>query len=545
VTQAELPDSAAAGFREAANRYREGDLETALRLCDRLLSAAPTGEALPAIFNLKAVILAQRGCLFTAAECIGQAIESSPKEAKLHDHAARIQASLRWLEAAEYHARAACRLAPHAIAYRYQLARILRFKGDVSGAAGAAEACLAAQPSFTEAWVLLSELAGESDDRRQAVECLRQVVDHNPGDVRAWAMLAEFETELTPDLPVEVTLRRLVQTDGKADTRATALFALAGRALRRGDHRSAFKRFRAANELRAGQSPFDIDTWEKMVEGILVGPTPQPPASDDSGRRLVFLVGMPRSGTTLCEQVLSAHPDVFGAGELSAMKCIQNELQHGSGKRGQSATGEQFTGCALTPDGARRAYLQCLPPGSKSHARVVDKAPRNFERLGLILALFPAARVVWMLRHPLDTVLSCYQQDFVPGQDFSNRLDHAARVYAGHARLLRHALKRFGSAISVVEYPDLVKHLETTARSLAEFIGVGFHPAMLRPDLNPRRTRTASSEQVRQRVHTLALDRWRSFAAELAAPREYFERQGLLAADGTSRVCAWLESGSE
>ena len=538
------PGREASDFQAAAQYHRAGDRASALQLCDRLLGGSPSKAALPAILNLKAVILAEQGRLMAAAECIERAVDASPGNAALHEHAARICAGLGRLQQAERHAITACEAAPGAPGHRYQLARIRRRNGDVAGAIEAAKACLAAEPGFDEAWILRSELATDQADPPHAAACLERVVERRPDHVRAWSMLAAMAPELTASLPVDDALVRLAAAGGDADTAATAQFALADRALRRGEHARAFEGFRAANELRATDSPFDIAGWEARVARTLARnatdalPSAGSEDSDPEGARLVFVVGMPRSGTSLCEQVLSAHPDVFGAGELQGMEAIRAELA----ARGVDPERPDAHPDWLAP--MRRAYLQGLPEQSARHARVIDKAPRNFERIALIWRLFPAARIVWMLRHPLDTVLSCYFQDFGPGQAFSNSLDHAARVYLGHARLLRHWLVGRRGRILPVHYGDLVTQLERTARAMADFLGIGFVPEMLRPERNPRRVLTASSEQVRIPVHSEGLGRWRAFEAELGAVRAFFEAHGLLAPDGTSRLRDWLAGES-
>jgi tetratricopeptide (TPR) repeat protein len=535
------PDPALLQFQTAAEYQRSGDKQQALQLCDQLLANGPPQDLLPAILHLRAVILAEQGYLLAASRCISEALQIRPDIAAMHEHAARIHAALGLTEAARAEAETACRLAPDNIAWRYQLARQLRLAGDLDSAVHEAQACLDAQPHFDEARILLSEVRAEQGQAEAAVAQLSAVVAHDPDHVRAWAMLANSEPALIDELPVKQALTRLADASRGAGTAARANFALGQRALRDGDSQRAFRRFRTANELRSAAEPFDIDAWEQRVARILATNRDaghhqaNAAATDEAGRRLVFVMGMPRSGTTLCEQVLSAHADVYGAGELPGMEQLCNELR----RHGLDAAIP-----LLDPDWRERmrdSYLQLLPGESAGHARIVDKAPRNFERIDLILTLFPAAQVIWMLRHPLDTVLSCYEQDFGPGQGFSNRLSHAARFYLGHLRLLRAALRHYGQSVRVVGYARFVTQLETVAREIADFIGVGFDPAMLRPELNPRQVRTASSSQVRRPVYTSGIDRWRKVADQLAPARAVFEDAGLIDAEGNSRVSGWLD----
>lgn len=534
------PALEAANFQAATESHRAGDRETALQLCDRMLARGPSATALPAVLHLRAIILAELGYLFAAAENIREALELRADVAAMHEHAARIFDALGLTGIALAEARSACRLAPDNVAYRYQLARQLWLAGHLRSATRQAHACLAAQPHFDEARVLLSELAREQGEPQLAVAWLRAVIEHDPDHVRAWAMLSDSDPALVADLTVNQALERLAATSNNADTAAQANFALAHAALRDSRYEQALELFRTANELRASAESFEIEDWEQRVARIVQAsseagqPWAGSAAADKAGQRLVFIVGMPRSGTTLCEQVLSAHADVYGAGELPGLEQLRNELRR-SGLDADVPHVEPQMRKAMC-----KTYLQLLPLRSKGYARVIDKAPRNFEHLNLVLQMFPGARVIWMLRSPLDTVLSCYEQDFGPGQAFSNRLDNAARVYVGHARLLRAALQSYGNSVMVVEYVRLVTELEQTAREMTDFIGLDFDPATLRPELNPRRARTSSSEQVRQPVYTTAIDRWRTLGGKLAPAMEVFTDAGLIDVEGNSRISSWL-----
>jgi hypothetical protein len=314
---------------------------------------------------------------------------------------------------------------------------------------------------------------------------------------------------------------------------ATASFALADIVRRAGKYPLAFAYYREANERLAAAHPFAMDCWEQEVEKTIAASRAwleagNCPAADASagGEKLVFIVGMPRSGTSLCEQIISAHPGVPGAGELASMEHIEKALQQ---------TGSDPYAVEAEPawiDQMREAYLESLPAGFANHSRVTDKTPRNFERLGLIFRLFPAARVLWCVRHPLDTILSCYFQDFGAGQKFSQRLDHCARMYAAQVRLMRHWKHYFGRSIHAVDYSSLVRDLQSNVRAMADFLDVEFDPAMLQPHRNPRMVRTASAAQVKRPVYTTSLNNWRHYRQELSQVCAMLQQHGLLDAQG-------------
>jgi hypothetical protein len=301
--------------------------------------------------------------------------------------------------------------------------------------------------------------------------------------------------------------------------------------------------YREANERLARLRHFNIEEWELQVETTIrdsrawleSAAFASPAGNRKWGENLVFIVGMPRSGTSLCEQVLCSHSRILGAGELATMEYITRALKHDSC--------DPFGADAHWLNPMRREYLASLPPSVGQYERVSDKSPRNFERLGLVFRLFPGARVLWCQRHPLDTIISCYFQDFQDGQRFSNSLDHIARMYLGHVRLMRHWMSWFAGSIEVIEYSTLVRNLEATARRMAEFVGLDYEAAMCQPHRNPRLTLTASSQQVRQPVYTGSIDNWRHYREELREVASLLQEHDLLDSECRSIMATTAEPG--
>jgi len=519
-------------FKRAAEAYRNKDYQAALNACESLLHRQHAAESLAAIYNLKALSLAGLGNIIDSVDVIRKALAINPKEARLHLHAARLLARLGKRVAALDHLQSAAILAPADPDPDYQAACLYRLMDQPEAALASALASVSKNSENMEGWMLLAELSAEQGNVAEALAYLQPALEHRPMLVRAWAWLAEMEPGLNSGLPVEECLMQARNEAFSSEDFATAVFALAFRKRQAGLHAEAFALCQEANRRLDVAQPFAIEAWEARVEEIIASSgrqlaTPHLDNHNDSKvfARLIFVVGMPRSGTSLCEQILCSHPAVHGAGELPTMESIEKCLR----QRGMDIYGPDETGWQAE---MQNVYLDSLPAMQEGEQWVIDKTPRNFERLGLILRLFPEARILWMLRHPLDTVLSCFFQDFASSQDYSRRLDHAARVYAGHLRLLRHWKQQCGLNLSVVEYSKLVQNLETTTHGMAEFIGLDFHPAMLEPHLNPRRVRTASAQQVRQPVFTSSLNQWKNYANELGDLMTQMQAQGLIDADG-------------
>ncbi len=521
-------------FRQATEAWRRGDHENAVALCDRLLEETSGEQQNAAILNLKALALAAQGQLLAAMECLQSALRLQPEDAALQHHAARVSLALGWRDDALQYACAACKRQPDNAAYQYHLARVHLHLGELQQAQSVAQACVEREPRLAEAWVLLSELASQAGDQQRAVDCLESLLQQAPDDARGLALLGSLDPAARAQGMVMQCLEQIASQSGSEDERLIAGFALADAARQSGDHVTAFRHYQRVNSGRAQQNPFAIDAWESRVERIIgqeivVGPTAGHSAAAAErlpGSQLVFVVGMPRSGTTLCEQVISAHPAVWGGGERASMEFIENALALA-----------KADGVGTDLASLRQVYLRGLPRQPTTYQRFTDKAPRNFERIGLIKQLFPASRILWCLRHPLDTILSCYFQDFSGGQAFSYSLQHTARVYVGHIRLLKHWQGLYADDILTVDYTGLVQNLQAVAHGMADHIGLPFDARMLQPHRNRRWVQTASASQVRQPVHTASLNYWRHYRDELQAIARWLQQQGML--DEHMRSTAW------
>lgn len=216
----------------------------------------------------------------------------------------------------------------------------------------------------------------------------------------------------------------------------------------------------------------------------------------------VFIVGMPRSGTSLVEQIAASHPDVFGAGELRDV--------------GNIATSLSFSQIQPGPinDAARkqRNHLQVL---GGSALRVIDKMPANVDYLGLIAMLFPSARVIFCRRDPRDTCLSCFFQNFQAGNLYSFDLANCGRHHVQTDRFIAHWLSVLPLRMLKVQYEDLVADLEGQSRRIISFLDLPWNPACLDFHRTERTVQTASDWQVRQPIYTRSVGRWRNYERHL------------------------------
>jgi hypothetical protein len=310
-------------------------------------------------------------------------------------------------------------------------------------------------------------------------------------------------------------LEAVLQEPASPDERRQAHFTLAALLDAAGEHRRAFDELRRANALR--RAAFDAAAHSRYVDALIetfsVERYRSLPRARDTGELPVFIVGMPRSGTSLVEQILAAHPRVHGAGELAGIAEIAQRL--GAYPEGiASAT-------AATLEAHARVYAETLARDAGGALRATDKMPLNFFHIGLIGLLFPRARVVHVRREPMDTGLSCYFQDFLdPALAFSFDLGHIGCYLADYLRLMAHWRRLAPLPMLEVDYERLVVEPDEVSREMVAFLDLDWDAACLDFHRSGRYVNTASHAQVRRPVYGDSVARYRRYADVLQPMRE-------------------------
>jgi len=291
-----------------------------------------------------------------------------------------------------------------------------------------------------------------------------------------------------------------------------------------GRYDEAFEYFRQANEIRNSGVKYDGKVVEKLT-GEIIEVFSKEFLAREFGfvpeiRSPLFIVGMPRSGTTLLASILSNHPAVGMAGELPTLGDLAAHLGE------FTASGVAYPAAAeyITPAVATRVITEYekrlrrdVGPGK---AQVIDKNPLNFRHVGLIAMLFPQARIIHCRRQPLDTCLSNYFQRFPLSLDYAFDLRNIGHFYGQYARLMEHWRTIPRLKMLEVSYEDTILNTEKTARAMLEFIGLEWDARCLAPHTNPIPVETASQWQVRQPIYQRALERWRHYEKHLGPLRE-------------------------
>jgi tetratricopeptide (TPR) repeat protein len=372
------------------------------------------------------------------------------------------------------------------------------------------ERALGLKPDHAEAWdnkgVLLAEL-GRLEDAAAAFE---QAIRFAPRSVRFRYHLAEVR-RMQPSDP-QLTALKAMAANPEAlgpDERIELHFTLAKALGDIGDNAEAFRHLKTGADLRRARLPYDeaatLDDLARTADAFpperMAGPKGGP--SDVP----IFIVGMPRSGTTLIEQILASVPGVFAAGETNA---FANALA-ARALPDPSAPMSQEAHQALGAD-----YLERIRAAAPDAARITNKRPDNFRVLGLIHLALPNARIIHARRDPMDTCMSCYAKLFGPEFGYSFDLGELGRYYRAYEALMDHWRAVLPQGVMLeVQYEELVRDLEGQARRMLAHCGLAWDPGCLDFHLTERRIRTASAAQVRRPIYTSSIGRWRAYEAEL------------------------------
>ena len=354
----------------------------------------------------------------------------------------------------------------------------------------------------------------EQGEKAPARKVLEEVVARFPSSVSAWLTLSDLK-RFEADDPDLARMEALVQQGAvQARTDAAALrYALAKAWMDTGDGERAFAHLDEANRMTRETFQYDADATSKWMDSIAEAFTPKAmkklEGKGDPSEMPVFVVGVPRSGTTLVEQILASHPQVHGAGELSTLRKLV-DVNGGLPQILQT----------LKPEGAKAiggAYVAEITKLAGGKLKVVDKMPSNFLLAGLIPLLLPHAKIIHVRRSPVDTCLSCYTKLFAREQLFAYDQEELGRFYVDYDKLMAHWRKILpADRFLEVNYEDVVEDLEREARRMITFIGLTkWSPSVLDFHKTKRVVRTASVNQVRQPVFKNSVGRWKPYAPQL------------------------------
>jgi tetratricopeptide (TPR) repeat protein len=482
-----------------------GDYTEAITCYEDLIRLNPRHSI--ALNNLGAALFTL-GRLEEAGGCFQRLIRVDPDSADGHTKlGTTFLAEGRYAEAESF-LRRALKLNPRHVDARTALGLVLSYLNRLREAKSHLEKAIKHEPRNEDALVGMALVAQTEGNFDQVSVLLSRALQVNPKMPRALASQATMR-KMTPSDGAWLENAERVADNGIALMDESELrFAIGKYFDDIGNYKLAFQSYKHANDLlKPIARPYDRDFYRRFVDNMIDVYTPEVLTrirdGASSSMMPVFIVGMPRSGTSLTEQIVSSHPLAKGAGELGFWSTAVHENEGGMGTAPLSES---------TRRRLAETYLRVLESNSGDALRVTDKAPVNSDYLGIIHSVFPNARMIYMERDPIDTCLSCYFQKFVLSLNFTFDLSDLADHYRQHARLMAHWRATLPSGtILDVPYEGLVADQEGWSRKILDFIGLEWDERVLDFPNTKRPVVTASFWQVRQKVYNSSVHRWRNY----------------------------------
>ena len=518
-------------MNEAIEHHRSGRREEAERLYRTVLQQMPDQ---PDALNLLGVLAVDGGRKEMAVDLIGRALTRRPMDANIQNNFGNALFLQRRYDEAQEHLEQAIVLQEDFTEALFNLAKTVRMQGDLQEARHYYERVLEIKPTHPAAIAGIAHTWEDEGDMKRAEEGYLDVIEKFPDRSHGYRGISHVRKWKGDEPEIAKMIEFFDREDVAPGERISVAYGLGKIHDDLKDFDKAFEYFKFANDNSGVQHDHEavvkqydeiINVFSKEFFAKNVGhghPTKKP----------IFVVGMPRSGTTLTEQIFAAHRDVFGAGELEYMARTMRRAFMMSGQapsatayRSLGIEAWRILGFYYTKQSERKAPIA---------DRIVDKMPHNYEQLGLIALTLPNAKVVHIKRQAPDTCLSCFMHDFNEFHSYNRNLRHAGLYYRQYERLMDHWKDVLPMEILTVKYEDLVSKPDETIRQMIDFAELDWDENCLEFHKLKRKVVTPSNTQVRQPMYKRSKDRWRNYEKNLGPLLEALEWQGYGAQKGAA-----------
>lgn len=387
-------------------------------------------------------------------------------------------------------------LEPRVAVHCYNIACMQRSLGQLEAAEANYDRAIALNPADYESYKIRSDLRQQTTERNHIAE-LERLLDEGIDDPRG-------------ALQIRYTLAKELEDLG--------------------EYERSFRHLQAGSDRRRELMQYDIERDLATMAAIrrtFTAEVLQKAAQGNASAEPVFVLGLPRTGTTLVERILSSHSEVFSAGELNNF-AMQLTLMLQAQSRAGKLSREEMVSVSAQLDSVKlgAAYLQSTRPLTGHTARFIDKMPLNFLYIGLIHLALPKAKIIHLQRDAMDTCYAIYKQLFVDAYPFSYRLDELAQYYVAYRQLMEHWHSVLPGVVHTVRYEALVADLETESRRMLDFCELEWQPQCLKFHENREASTTASTAQIRRPIYASSIGKWRNHQQQLQPVAEVLKKAG-------------------
>ena len=517
-------DPRRAAMAEAKDYERKGDLDTAEKIYRKALMQDPDDAA--ALAGIGAIAIAKQQ--YTDAEIFLQrAVDRAPDFGGAWADLVGVQMATEKFDQAATSAESVLRLDPHGPMPHLMLANAYAMSGQHEDAVAEYEIVIEKLPGHPSALSGIGHMLKTIGRQPESIAAYRECIRMNPQHTEAWWGLANMKTHQFGEGEIQEMLSLLQDGVAKAEPTSSRLTstpevnlcnALGMAFEKTGDFDRAFEYFERGNEVRRLEESYDPVHTEHLHDRIidvfshefLDGKS----AIGDSNAEAIFIVGLPRTGSTLIEQILASHSEVDGTHELPELGRLSQRIPviyHDRSHYPENVL--DLEAGAIAAIG--KEYIERTRKYRRGAAFFTDKNPNNYIHVGLLHLILPHARIIDARRHPLDTCLGCYKQLFAKGQSYSYDLEELGEYYLQYQRMMDHWDEVLPGKVLHVQYEDVVADLQSQVRRILEYCGLPWDDNCLRFFETKRDVRTASSEQVREPIYRSSVDLWRHYEPRL------------------------------
>ncbi len=496
----QYPDNAEGWYVTSYLAFRLRDAKQSLMAIDRALALSPDSVLWRIHKAHIALMMGEKG---QALLLMSELENENYDDVKICAEIALISNQLQNYDVAEKYYLQAIRLSPDDGQLYFNLASIQRYRGAIDDAEASLDKSIELSPDDCEAYWLRSSLRRQTTQSNHLVQ-LTEKLSSKPTPVISQVQIQYALAKEHEDLKqYEESFKHLKQ----------------GADLRRNN-----MQYNLANDrsiIEKIMKVFDVETFNQLNNRHLI--------SKNVNDQAIFIVGLPRTGSTLVERIISQHDQVYNAGELNNFAVeMMKQCQRITEKLPQSRTELVELTANINFADLGRAYIQSTRPGTSKAKRFIDKLPLNSLYIGLIHLALPNAKIIHVQRDPMDTCYSMYKQLFTHGYPFSYDLSELANYYIVHHQLMEHWKQLLPGIIHSVQYEEMVADIDTQAKGLIGYCDLDWQKSCTEFHLNSVASVTASATQVRQSIYKSSIGKWRNYEQQLLPMKRLLEQANII-----------------